>query len=78
MDAADRVGIAEAKHIGALYRFLDDMRARFPNILQENCASGGRRIDIEMISRAHVYCRSDYFIGQKPTTPPSFWGRTRH
>lgn len=66
MDAADRVGIAEAKHIGALYRFLDDMRARFPNILQENCASGGRRIDIEMISRAHVYCRSDYFIGQKP------------
>lgn len=66
MDAADRVGIGEAKHIAGLYKFLDDMRARFPGILQENCASGGRRIDIEMISRAHVYCRSDYYIGRKP------------
>lgn len=62
----ERVGIAEAKHIAGLYAFLDQMKKRFPNILQENCASGGRRIDIEMISRAHVYCRSDYFIGQKP------------
>ena len=66
MDAADRVGIAEAKHITGLYRFLDDMRARFPGILQENCASGGRRIDMEMISRAHTYCRSDYYIERKP------------
>lgn len=66
MDAKDRVGIAEAKHITGLYRLLDDMRARFPDILQENCASGGRRIDIEMISRAHTYCRSDYYIGRKP------------
>ena len=66
MDAADRVGIAEAKHITGLYKFLDDMRKRFPDILQENCASGGRRIDIEMISRAHTYCRSDYYIGRKP------------
>lgn len=66
MDAADRVGIAEAKHIAGLYQFLDEMRGRFPGILQENCASGGRRIDIEMISRAHTYCRSDYYIGRKP------------
>lgn len=66
MDAADRVGVAEAKHIAGLYTFLDGMRARFPNILQENCASGGRRLDIEMISRAHSYCRSDYYIGRKP------------
>ena len=66
MDPPDRVGIAEAKHIAGLYKFLDDMRASFPGILQENCASGGRRIDLEMISRAHVYCRSDYYVGRKP------------
>ena len=66
MDATDRVGIAEAKHITGMYTFLDEMRARFPDILQENCASGGRRIDAEMISRAHTYCRSDYYIGRKP------------
>ncbi|MDO5580874.1 MAG: alpha-galactosidase [Planctomycetia bacterium] len=62
----DRVGIAEAKHIAGLYTFLDEMRKKFPNIIQENCASGGRRIDIEMISRAHTYCRSDYPIGRRP------------
>lgn len=62
----ERVGIAEMKHIEGLYRFLDEMRERFPNIAQENCSSGGRRIDYEMISRAQVYCRSDYFIGRKP------------
>ncbi len=66
MDAPDRVGIAEVKHIVGMYKFLDDMRARFPDILQENCASGGRRIDLEMIARSHVYCRSDYYVGRKP------------
>lgn len=68
MDQAnpDRVGMAEARHITGMYRFLDEMKMRFPNIAQENCASGGRRLDIEMISRAYPYCRSDYPIGQKP------------
>jgi alpha-galactosidase len=61
----DRVGLAEAKHITGLYSFLDGMRKEFPGLLQENCASGGRRLDMEMISRAHTYCRSDYFIGPK-------------
>ena len=63
---AERVGMAEARHITGLYQFLDQMRERFPNIQQENCASGGRRLDWEMISRAYPYCRSDYPIGQKP------------
>lgn len=62
----ERVGIAEAKHIAGMYQFLDDMHKRFPDLLQENCSSGGRRIDIEMISRAHSYCRSDYFNSKMP------------
>lgn len=65
LEGTDRVGVCEAKHIEGLYRFLDEMRAEFPDILQENCASGGRRFDMEMIKRAHAYCRSDYYIGQK-------------
>jgi alpha-galactosidase len=75
MDVPDRVGIAEAKHIAGMYKFLDDMRTRFPNILQENCASGGRRIDMEMISRAHTYCRSDYLIRHKPHDAASILGQ---
>lgn len=65
-EGPNRVGVAEAKHVEGLYKFLDEMRVRFPWIEQENCASGGRRIDIEMASRAHSYCRSDYYIGPKP------------
>ena len=65
-ESPDRVGIAEAKHIAGLYEYMDEMRKRFPDILQENCASGGRRLDINMLTRAHAYCRSDYYIGQKP------------
>ncbi len=64
-EGVDRVGVAEAKHVAGLYQFLDDMRAKFPNIMLENCASGGRRVDIEMVKRAHSYCRSDYYIGPK-------------
>lgn len=65
-EGPDSVGVAEAKHVEGLYKFLDDMRAKFPGLEQENCASGGRRIDIEMVKRAHSYCRSDYYIGPKP------------
>lgn len=64
-EGPDRVGVAEAKHIEGLYRFLDEMREKFPYIEQENCASGGRRIDLEMVKRAHSYCRSDWYIGPK-------------
>ena len=64
-EGADRVGVYEAKHIEGLYKFLDDMRAKFPWIMQENCAGGGRRVDLEMVARAHSYCRSDFFIGPK-------------
>lgn len=64
-DTTDRVGVTEMKYIAGLYRFWDTLRARHPNLLLENCASGGRRLDFEMISRAHTYCRTDNAIGNK-------------
>jgi alpha-galactosidase len=35
----------------ALYALLDELRRRHPNLLIENCASGGSRIDLEMLQR---------------------------
>ena len=58
----DRVGVTEMKYIAGLYRFWDTVRGRHPDLLIDNCASGGRRIDIELASRSHNYCRSDFFI----------------
>jgi len=60
MDAPDRVGIAEMKHIEGLYRFWDALLERQPGLLIDNCASGGRRIDLETTSRSIPLWRTDY------------------
>ncbi|KXU35382.1 hypothetical protein AXK12_05270 [Cephaloticoccus capnophilus] len=58
-DAPDRVGITEIRHIEGLYALWDRIRAAHPGILIDNCAGGGRRIDLETLRRATVLTRSD-------------------
>ena len=58
-DAPDRVGISEIRHITGMYAFWDELRARHPGLLIDNCSSGGRRIDLETISRSMPLWRSD-------------------
>ena len=60
MDAPDRVGVAEMKHVEGLYAFWDALLARNPGLLIDNCASGGRRIDLETIGRSIPLWRTDY------------------
>jgi alpha-galactosidase len=60
MDAPDRVGIAEMKHIEGLYKFWDALLERNPGLLIDNCASGGRRIDLETTGRSIPLWRTDY------------------
>ncbi len=59
-DAEDRKGISEIKHICGMYKLWDDLLERFPELLIDNCSSGGRRIDIETIRRSIAFFRSDY------------------
>ena len=59
-DADDRRGISEIKHINGFYRLWDALLNRFPHLLIDNCASGGRRIDIETLRRSIPLWRSDY------------------
>ncbi len=58
-DAPDRRGITELHYIENLYRMWDDLRARIPGLLIDNCCGGGRRLDFEMISRSVSLWRSD-------------------
>jgi alpha-galactosidase len=60
MDAPDRVGIAEMKYTEGLYAYWDALLARNPGLLIDNCASGGRRIDLETIGRSIPLWRTDY------------------
>jgi len=58
-DKPDRQGMAEIRYIEGLYRMWDDLRARRPGLWIDNCASGGRRIDLETCSRSLPLWRSD-------------------
>jgi len=58
-DAPDRQGIAEIRYIEGLYAFWDGLLERHPGLILDNCASGGRRIDLETIGRATPFWRTD-------------------
>ena len=73
MDAKDpkRVGMTETRYVEGLYRMWDDLRAANPGLLIDNCASGGRRIDLEACSRSIPLWRSDNtcdMVGDDPNT----------
>ena len=59
-DPENRRGITEIKHITGMYRLWDALREEFPELLIDNCSSGGRRIDIETLRRSIPFFRSDY------------------
>jgi len=62
-DAPDRQGMAEIRYVEGHYEFWDELLRRHPGLLIDNCASGGRRIDLETISRSIPLWRSDYQCG---------------
>ena len=65
-DESDRQGITENHYITGLYAMYDELHRRHPRLIFDDCASGGRRIDLELISRCYVLFRSD-----TPTTSAS-------
>lgn len=80
-DAADRQGMTEIRHIEGLYAFWDELLRRHPGLMIDNCSSGGRRIDIETLSRSLPLWRSDVqcgfnfdpMAGQIQTTGLAHW-----
>ena len=60
-DEPGREGLTEIRYIEGLYRFWDYLLQRFPQLLIDNCASGGRRIDWETMGRSAPLWQSDYY-----------------
>jgi len=58
-DAPDRQGMTEIRYIEGLYAFWDGLLERHPGLIIDNCASGGRRIDLETVGRATPFWRTD-------------------
>jgi alpha-galactosidase len=67
-DTPDRMGMTEIRHIEGLYIFWDDLLERHPGLVIDNCASGGRRLDLETTGRSIPLWRSDLqcFRGYDP------------
>ena len=58
-DTPDRQGITEIQYIEGLYAMWDDLESRHPGLVIDVCASGGRRIDLETLSRGLPLWHSD-------------------
>ena len=54
-----RKGVSESQHIAGLYESWDEMVRRHPGLIMEGCSGGGRRIDLETVSRFHWHQKSD-------------------
>jgi len=76
-DAPDRQGITEIKYIEGLYRFWDRIASTWPDSIREECASGGRRIDLETIKRMHLHQESDYWFDNE-TDQCQIWGLSQY
>ena len=61
-DAPDRQGMTEIRWVEGLYAFWDELLRRHPKLIIDDCASGGRRIDLETIGRSTPLSRTD-FVG---------------
>jgi len=68
LSGANRVGMTEIKYITNLYRYLDAIVAMNPGLMMDNCASGGRRLDFEMMKRSVPLWRTDYNLKGASTT----------
>ncbi|MCQ2161955.1 MAG: alpha-galactosidase [Bacteroidales bacterium] len=63
-DEPGRKGMKEIRYICGVYDFWDELRSEFPDMLIDNCASGGRRLDLEAVSRSIALWRTDYNYGE--------------
>ena len=57
--APDRDGMSQIRFINGFYAFWDGLLEQHPGLLIDNCACGGRKIDLETITRSVALWRSD-------------------
>lgn len=48
-DEAGRRGVTEVRYVAGLYKLWRELRRKFPHLMIDNCASGGRRLDFELL-----------------------------
>lgn len=64
-DPPEREGMTEIRYIEGLYAFWDQLAAEHPDSVRESCAGGGRRIDLEVMSRFHFTQKTDHWFSNR-------------
>jgi len=59
VDGAESLGEGLRRHVEGIHKFFDLLRERLPNLVIENCASGGHRLEPSMIARSAMSSFSD-------------------
>ena len=65
-DPPDRLGMTEIRFVEGMYHMWDELRRRHPGLWIDNCASGGRMIDLETSLRSIPLWQSDAQCGGCP------------
>ena len=77
-DTENRKGITELKYVEGLYAMWDEILATFPDLWIDNCASGGRRLDLEMSRRSVTLWRSDTgCFPERDDRPITLWNHNQ-
>ena len=64
-DAHERRGMTELHYYNGLYTLFGELLHRYPDMVIDNCAAGGRRLDWRLCSYAiPLMCSSDYFTAK--------------
>lgn len=62
----EEAALMELRHINGLYRLWDALLEKYPHLIIDNCAGGGRRFDLESVKRTVPFFRSDYQCSFNP------------
>ena len=66
LETPDRIGIPQIRFVEGMYRLWDALLEKYPGLLIDNCASGGRLLDVETCMRAIPLLRSDMCCRPSP------------
>ena len=55
----DSAAAGQIAHINGLYQWFDEVRKKHPNLIIENCGSGGGRLDYGILAHTHLQSTTD-------------------
>lgn len=75
-DTPDRLGLTQIRHVEGLNRVMREVLRRNPDLLLENCAGGGGRVDLASMQNGHAFWLTNH--SSDPHVVRHFLGGVNH